>query len=558
VEVDRFASRPRRLEDLRILVLPPTHADGLAIGKVLADGRVASAAFKSVSELCDALGEGAGAVVLSEEAVLADTPRLLACLASQPMWSDIPLIVLSKFGRESTAFSGIVSQLGNVSVVERPMRMSTLLSLVRSGLRARERQYQVRDFLMEREQLLESERTARSDAERAGRSKDEFLATLSHELRTPLNAVLGWARVLRKIPGLTEEVVNGLTVIERNARSQAQIIGELLDMSRIISGKVRLDLKPVDIAMVVEATIETVKPTAEARGVQLSVDLGSRPNPVHADPNRLQQVLWNLLANALKFTHRGGEVSVKLRRTGHNVHVEITDNGEGIDPEMLPHVFERFRQGDASSTRRHGGLGLGLSIVRQLAELHGGTVSAQSGGPGTGSTFRVTLPAADALAQVNLSRSTSLQQSGPAAADEQQPNIDLQGLFVLVVDDEPDARALVERLLQDCQATVATAASAEEAMHFLDREMPHVIVSDVGMPGTDGYSLMRRIRSRTDAGAVVPAIALTAYVRVEDQARALDAGFQCHLSKPVEAGALLASVERLARESRQSLVSAAR
>ncbi|MDQ2640201.1 MAG: ATP-binding protein, partial [Pseudomonadota bacterium] len=491
-----------------------------------------------------------GGVILSEEALLADAQTLLAWQASEPMWSETPVIVLSKFGRESPVFTGIVSRLGSVSVVERPMRMSTLLSLVRAVLRARERQYQVRDFLREREQLLESERIARTDAERAGRSKDEFLATLSHELRTPLNAVLGWARVLRRSPGLTDDVLNGLAVIERNARSQAQIIGDLLDMSGIISGKVRLELMPLDLASVILSTIETVRPTAEAKGVHLAMDLGTGPAPVHGDPNRLQQVLWNLLSNALKFTPKGGLVSVKLERSGAVVNVEVADNGEGIAPEVLQHIFERFRQGDASSTRRHGGLGLGLSIVRQLVELHGGTVAAHSDGRSKGSTFRVSLPVTVRATQVLTPAQVPEAHEGPAPNEEDAPPVDLQGLKVLVVDDEPDARALVQRLLQDCQAIVATASSADEALHFLDTTMPDVIVSDVGMPGTDGYSLMRRIRARDDAGAAVPAIALTAYVRAEDQSRAIAAGFQCHLRKPVEAATLLSSVERLGREAR--------
>ncbi len=547
---ERLASPSRLPNELRILVLPPTHADGVAISKVLSGAQIECTVVAHIQKVCEALAEGAGGVILSEEALLADAQTLLAWQASEPMWSETPVIVLSKFGRESPVFTGIVSRLGSVSMVERPMRMSTLLSLVRAVLRARERQYQVRDFLREREQLLESERIARTDAERAGRSKDEFLATLSHELRTPLNAVLGWARVLRRSPGLTDDVLNGLAVIERNARSQAQIIGDLLDMSGIISGKVRLELMPLDLASVILSTIETVRPTAEAKGVHLAMDLGTGPAPVHGDPNRLQQVLWNLLSNALKFTPKGGLVSVKLERSGAVVNVEVADNGEGIAPEVLQHIFERFRQGDASSTRRHGGLGLGLSIVRQLVELHGGTVAAHSDGRSKGSTFRVSLPVTVRATQVLTPAQVPEAHEGPAPNEEDAPPVDLQGLKVLVVDDEPDARALVQRLLQDCQAIVATASSADEALHFLDTTMPDVIVSDVGMPGTDGYSLMRRIRARDDAGAAVPAIALTAYVRAEDQSRAIAAGFQCHLRKPVEAATLLSSVERLGREAR--------
>jgi signal transduction histidine kinase/CheY-like chemotaxis protein len=543
----------RGVDELRVLVLPPTHADGLAIAKVLASVGIASAIYHGTDALREALKASAGCVILSEEAVLSNTPELLASLASQPMWSDMPVIVLSRSGRESSALDGIVSQLGSVSVVERPMRMSTLLSLVRSSLRARERQYQVRDFLQERERLLDSERSARSEAERAGRTKDEFLATLSHELRTPLNAVLGWARVLRNNAALTDEVANGLTVIERNARSQAQIIGDLLDMSRIISGKVRLEARPVELAAVIESTVETVRPTAEARGVQLLVEKDADPCQVHADPDRLQQVLWNLLSNALKFTPKDGKIRLKLSRTGAMATVEVTDNGEGIAADVLPHIFDRFHQADASTSRRHGGLGLGLSIVRQLTELHGGTVAARSDGPGRGATFRLQLPILGSIKRSFGRQDAQVPPPVPVTVVDDLPQVNLQGLRVLVVDDEPDARALIQRLLQDCQASVLTAGSADEALRVLAAEVPDVMVSDVGMPGTDGYTLLRHIRSLDDAAATVPAIALTAYVRTEDRAKAIDAGFQFHLSKPVEPAELLATVERLARANREAL-----
>jgi signal transduction histidine kinase/ActR/RegA family two-component response regulator len=542
----------RGVDELRVLVLPPTHADGLAIAKLLTSANIATAVYQGTDALRQALRASAGCVILSEEAVLNNPDELLASLAGQPMWSDTPVIVLSRSGRESSALDGIVSQLGSVSVVERPMRMSTLLSLVRSSLRARERQYQVRDFLQERERLLDSERSARNEAERAGRTKDEFLATLSHELRTPLNAVLGWARVLRNNPALTDEVANGLTVIERNARSQAQIIGDLLDMSRIISGKVRLEVRPVELGAVIEATVETVRPTAEARDIQLVVEKDADSCQVHADPDRLQQVLWNLLSNALKFTPKGGRVHVRLSRTGAMASVDITDDGEGIAPDVLPHIFDRFHQADASTARRHGGLGLGLSIVRQLTELHGGTVAARSDGPGCGATFRLQLPVLGSIKRASGRQDVQTEPQVPVAMTGDLPQVNLRGLRVLVVDDEPDARALIQRLLQDCQARVLTAASAEEALGVLAVEVPDVVVSDVGMPGIDGYTLLRRIRSMDDAASTVPAIALTAYVRTEDRAKAIDAGFQFHLSKPVEPAELLAMVERLAHADREA------
>ncbi len=358
-----------------------------------------------------------------------------------------------------------------------------------------------------------------------------------------------WARVLRKGSGLGEDVANGLAVIERNARSQAQIIGDLLDMSSIISGKVRLDMQSVDLPSMIEATLDTIRPTAEAKAIRLTVQLEPGPSLIHGDASRLQQVFWNLLANALKFTPQGGEVTVTLSRAGSDFEISISDDGEGIDPVFLPHIFDRFRQADASSARRHGGLGLGLSIVRQLVELHGGTVSAHSAGPGTGSNFRVRLPVMSArTAQAETTCSTQdLEQSALAADDFAQVSLD--GLRILVVDDEPDSRGLIERLLRDCQASVVTAASADEAMLALTQDAPHLMVSDIGMPGTDGYALVRKIRALDDTRAEIPAIAVTAYVRAEDRTLALNAGFQAHLSKPVDAMELQSTVERLARQS---------
>jgi CheY-like chemotaxis protein/anti-sigma regulatory factor (Ser/Thr protein kinase) len=338
-------------------------------------------------------------------------------------------------------------------------------------------------------------------------------------------------------------------VIERNARSQAQIIGDLLDMSSIISGKVRLDMQPVELGAIIDSTIETVKPAAEAKAIRVVFVPATSSGAMRGDAGRLQQVLWNLLANAVKFTPQGGTVTIALTRSDSQVTVEISDDGEGMDPLFLPQIFDRFRQADASSSRRHGGLGLGLSIVRQLTELHGGNVSAHSAGPGKGSTFRLVFPVAS-------SDITPLEASGqwrapeqPAEPTQEKTPVELTGVRILVVDDEPDSRALVERLLQDCGASVVSAGSAEEAILALLREVPHVIVSDIGMPGTDGYTLMRQIRGLQDASAGVPAIALTAYVRSEDQARAARAGFQAHLSKPVDAEALQSTVERLVHQS---------
>jgi signal transduction histidine kinase len=346
----------------------------------------------------------------------------------------------------------ILPRLGNATVIERPVRTSTFVALIRSTQRARARQYDVRRHLStqqkaekEREEALASERAARGDAERASRVKDEFLATLSHELRTPLSAVLGWSRVLKSASQLPEDVMNGLSTIERNARVQAQIIEDLLDMSSILSGMVRLDVQPVDLIAVLEATVETVRPTADAKGVRLQVVLDPRAGPISGDPNRLQQIFWNLLSNAVKFTPREGRVMVKLARVNSHLEVEVADTGEGIDPAFLPHVFERFRQADASTARRHGGLGLGLSIVRQLVELHGGSISARSAGPGKGSTFRVMVPVMPIHEEILAgpgSREHPRHSTRVSDVDRLE-TVRLDAVSVLVVDDQLDSRALI-------------------------------------------------------------------------------------------------------------------
>ena len=401
----------------------------------------------------------------------------------------------------------------------------------------------------EREQLLTAERISRAEAERASRMKDEFLATLSHELRTPLNAILGWATILKDGANDAEDLAQGLETIERNARAQTQIIEDLLDMSRIISGKVRLDVQRVDLAEVARSAIETVRPGAQAKGLRLQAVLDPHVGTVSGDPNRLQQVMWNLLSNAIKFTPRGGRVQVVLARVNSHVELSVSDTGEGIRPEFLVHVFDRFRQADSSTTRRYGGLGLGLAIVKQLVELHGGTVRAHSAGPGEGATFTVALPLValqvDPEAEDPARRHPLGHASPPLMIPDQCARI--AGVRVLVVDDEPDARMLVRRLLEDCEAVVSTAESAREALERLERDPPDVLVSDIGMPGEDGYSLIRRVRALgPDRGGNTPAVALTAYARAEDRVRSVLAGFQMHVSKPVEPAELITMVASLA------------
>ncbi len=394
----------------------------------------------------------------------------------------------------------------------------------------------------ERDGLLEAERAARSTVERASILKDEFLATLSHELRSPLNGILGWSQLMRKDQSDRGIIAQGLEVIERSARAQAEIIEDLLDMSRIISGKVRLDVQRVDLSSVVQAAVETALPTAEAKGVSLQTVIDPLPGvSVSGDVNRLQQVLWNLLSNAVKFTPKGGRIQVLLERIDSHLEISVIDTGEGIKPEFLPYVFDRFRQADASTTRRHGGLGLGLSIVRQLVELHGGSVTVKSDGLGKGSTFVVSLP----LAVVHGYREVEVERRHPRLAPKgmAEVEVEINGVRVLIVDDEMDARTLLKRILEDSRAVVTVAESADEAIELLRGGKFDVLVSDIGMAGEDGYSLIKRVRALDAAdGGEIPAIALTAYARGEDRIKAIAAGFQMHIAKPVETVELITMI----------------
>lgn len=396
----------------------------------------------------------------------------------------------------------------------------------------------------ERDELLASERAARQEAERTGRIKDEFLATLSHELRTPLNAILGWTQILQMTPPSPQDLKDGLAVIERNTRIQTQLIEDLLDMSRIISGKLRLEVQRVELAAVLEAAIESITPAFAGKNIRLHKVLDSAGAFIMGDPNRLQQIFWNLLSNAVKYTPKGGRVQVLLERVNSHVDVSIIDTGDGIKPEFLPHVFDRFQQADSSTTRQYGGLGLGLVIVRHLVELHGGTVRAKSPGEGQGATFIVTLP-------VTILHDEHHQEDQRLAKAALPPEMEcppaMSGLTVLVVDDEPDSLAMVARVLRTCGCMVFTAGNASDALNVLKQERPSVLVSDIGMPKEDGYSLLKRVRSLpASEGGATPAIALTAFARSEDRRRAILAGFQMHIAKPAESAELIAVVASVA------------
>jgi signal transduction histidine kinase len=395
---------------------------------------------------------------------------------------------------------------------------------------------------MERERLLLREQAARIQAEEATHLKDEFLATVSHELRTPLHAITGWVQLLRTGQLDEEAAQRAVESIERNAQAQGQLINDLLDISRIISGKLRLDLRPTQLARVIEAAIDTMRPAAQAKNVRIVLSPGPDPGTIVADFERMQQVVWNLLSNAVKFSESGSEVRVAARRSGQGIELSVEDQGSGIAQEFLPHVFQAFRQADGSSTRRHPGLGLGLAIVKQLVELHHGSVHARSAGPGRGATFTVYLPASAPAAAPVVAGPRGADGLGARLAGQR-----LGGVKVMVVDDDPDARDIVTALLTRAGAAVTTAASAAEALALLQSNVPDMVLSDIGMPGQDGYSFIRAMRSLPSAqGGKVPAVALTAYARPDDRFRALSSGFQMHLAKPVEVGELLRVVASLA------------
>ena len=398
----------------------------------------------------------------------------------------------------------------------------------------------------ERRQALAREKEARIEAEEANRVKDEFLSTLSHELRTPLTAIMGWSNLL--LHGEVDESKRqqAIETIARNANSQCQLIDDLLEVSRIITGKLRLDFVGCELQPVIQAAAESLRPTAEAKGVKLYVTLAPNLGMVMGDRERLQQIVWNLVSNAVKFTPAGGEVTVLLNRINSHLEIAVNDTGAGIHPEFLPHVFDRFRQADGSTTRAHGGLGLGLAIVRHLVELHGGVAVADSAGVGKGATFTIRLPLmlpVEPQIHVDVDKGRRL-----AVVD--QPSAGLDGLRVLIVDDEEDARELVSVMLTKSGAAMKCASSSSEAIEIIESWRPDVLIADIGMPVEDGYGLIKRVRALPrEAGGQTPALALTAYARTEDRVRALSAGYQVHLSKPVDRAELAAVVARLAERT---------
>jgi PAS domain S-box-containing protein len=381
----------------------------------------------------------------------------------------------------------------------------------------------------EHEQLLSSEHAARTEAELANRTKDEFLATVSHELRTPLNAMVGWARMLRAGKLDEDKVNHAIEIIDRNAKAQAKLIEDILDVSRIVAGKVRLDPLPVELRQIIEAAVDSIRPAADSKQVQLKLDLDSAMGMVSGDPARLQQVVWNLLSNAIKFTPNDGQVEIQLKEIGANVQISVSDTGEGIMAEFLPHIFDRFRQADSSTTRKHSGLGLGLAIVRHLVELHHGTVDAYSAGERQGARFTVTLP----IMRVHMKE--PIEHYGLGDSERKQSKVALNGLRILYVEDDVDSRQALAAVLMQYDAEVRTVATVHEALGLLTNWRPDLLISDIGLPDEDGYDLIRKVRARQpEDGGAIPAIALTGYAGVSEHALALSAGYQKYLVKPIK------------------------
>ena len=526
--------------DLRVLVFAPIGRDTALTTELLTRSAIPCHACASLREVCDEVRAGAGAVLLTEEA-LSDPAidQLATALGAQPPWSDISILLFAGGDRNHASLRTLhkLEVLRNVTLLDRPVRTAAVVSTVRAALRGRQRQYELRDTVVALQK-------SRMDAEEANRLKDEFLATVSHELRTPLNAILGWVAMLRQARFEPSRVATILEIIERNAKSQAQLIADVLDISRMISGRVKLEVSAVSLARVVLDAVDSIRPGAAARGIELHLDVDEGP-VANADPDRIQQIIWNLLSNACKFTPEGGRIDVSLAADRTRATITVSDTGAGISPDFLPYVFDRFRQAEQGFTRSHGGLGLGLAIVKHLTEMHGGEASAKSDGSGKGATFEVRLPLARSIARARASRIETDTSS-------ELPDVDLSDRSILVVDDDESTRELMVTLLSRSGAHVRVVESVRAAIAQFDVDVPELVLADIGMPEEDGLSMIRRIRQRPPArGGLVRAIAVSAYARPEDREAALAAGYDDFLTKPAMPGDVLRAVDRgLARPPR--------
>ena len=518
----------------RVLVFAPIGRDAELTRQLLERAAIPCKVVASISALIQTLaGDGGAALLLTEEALDdEDIPQLVTALGEQPPWSDIPVLLFAGGPGGEMPLRTIRSfeTLRNVTLLERPIRLAAVLSTVRAAVRSRARQYEVRD-------LLVALHRARSEAESANQLKDEFLATLSHELRTPLNAILGWTSMLTRGQVESERLPRAFEALDRNAQAQAQLIADVLDVSRIITGKMLLQPTVVDVCDLVARAADAVRQAADVKNIELVLE--HPPDClVRGDPARLQQVFWNLLSNAVKFTPAGGAIQVDIVPNEGSILVAVTDSGVGIPAEFVPFVFQRFRQADQTATRAHGGLGLGLAIVKHLVELHGGTVTAASAGPRHGARFEVRLPALEPTA-------ASLE---PTAVHSDAVSLD--GQLILIVDDDESTREVVAVALEAAHADVHVAKSAHEARELLTEILPTLIIADLGMPDEDGFSFIRSVRDSSTRH--VPAIALSAYADRASRDAALAAGFTAFVAKPTRAQALVEMAGSLVNLSRDA------
>jgi len=510
----------------RVLVFMPTGRDATLVCATLEQSGVSAKPCADAQILESEIAAGAGAVLMAEEGLQNGTlEHLIETINRQPVWSDLPVVLFAVSTNNSEKLLTTIGARLNATIVERPIRVTMLVSAVRGALRAREKQYQTRDLLNQLEQ--------------SDRQKDLFLATLSHELRTPLNSILGWIQLLRGNAG-SVDARHGLEVIERNAKAQSEIISDILFVSRIITGKFTLSLKPIDLVPVIEEAVEVVLPSVESKNILLNVFFDPNIKQIKGDHERLKQVFWNLFSNAVKFTPPHGRIDVAAFVNGSEIEIEISDTGMGIEPDFLPFIFERFSQADSSYTRKVGGLGLGLAIVRHLVEIHGGSVRVKSDGRDRGTTFTIKLPVLSAQESI-IAAGESLETVEPS-----NPSEPPAGIRVLLVEDNDDSREMLTVLFSQFNVQITAVASVAEALKAIEQIKPDILISDIGMPDEDGYDLIRKVRAlSTEQGGQIPAIALTGYASLQDRDLALKAGYQEHLSKPVNIDELFELVKNI-------------
>ncbi|MBC7797926.1 MAG: response regulator [Pyrinomonadaceae bacterium] len=520
----------------QIAVLMPTGRDAQLVAAELEKIGLAAFICSDLRHLYECLMVDVGAVLMTEEALHGNAlEELLSEFDKQPVWSDIPVILFSSSATTAEKLLETIGSRINATIVERPVRVAMLASAVNGALRARNRQYETRDLLKK--------------LENADKQKDLFLATLSHELRTPLNSMLGWIRLLREDSNGKVDVPHALEVIERNATAQNELISDILFVSRIVTGTFELNVKPLSLQNVIQTTVDIISPSTNAKSIKLETDFDPNADEITGDADRLQQVIWNLLSNATKFTGQNGKIRISTKRDDANVIIKVKDDGKGINNDFLPLIFERFKQEDNTYTRKFGGLGLGLAIVRDLVKMHGGEITAFSEGENKGSIFTVTLPVTVHEKSQNAQTEQPVKEEPEQiveSTNEQSSSQKLEELSVLLVEDDDDSREMLEMVFKQSGFKTKAVASAAEAFEVLQNDLPKMLISDIGLPDESGYDLIRKIRLLPiEKGGAIPAIALTGYASGKDQTESAAAGFQKHIAKPVDPTVLLEMVANL-------------